>query len=171
VSDGLDAVDAAERADVVSDLVTCCGARAWAEQMADARPFGDLETMLTQADRIWWSLAADDWLQAFACHPRIGDKRPKPKQTERESSWSAQEQAGTQAAAPTTLEALNAVNRDYEARFGHVYLVCATGKSAEQMLSLARDRLGNEPAAELRVAAEQQRQITHIRLQKLLESR
>ena len=155
--------------DSTRQLHTCCGARAWADGMAHARPFGTAEAMLSAADRIWAELAEADWLEAFACHPRIG-AGSSDTQTARERSWSEQEQAGTNAAQADVMEALAAVNRDYDARFGYVFLVCATGKTAEEMLQLAQQRLLNDDAAELAVAAEEHRQITRLRIRKLLES-
>ncbi len=142
-------------------LLACCGSRAWAGRMAESQPFKDLSGMRATADRIWWSLGREDWLEAFAAHPRIGEKGGR---------WSEQEQAGASGADAATVTALIEANRDYEARFGHIFIVCATGKSAEEMLELLRARLGNDPETELRTAAEEQRKITNLRLEKLLSS-
>ncbi|MEA2599366.1 MAG: allantoicase [Acidobacteriota bacterium] len=140
-------------------LLPCCGSRAWANRMAESRPFQSLADLQEKSDQIWWSLGGEDWREAFAAHPRIGEKG---------SRWSEQEQAGARGADAETLAELIAANRDYESRFDHIFIVCATGKSAAEMLDLLRTRLGNDPETELRIAAEEQRKITHLRLEKLL---
>lgn len=131
----------------------------WAKAMADARPFGSWEEMMATSDRIWSSLEPADWLEAFAAHPRIGDRKP---------GWSSQEQAGTRGAADETMRELAEINRAYEEKFGFVYLVCATGKRADEMLTIARERIGNDRETELKNAAGEQRKITAIRLEKLV---
>lgn len=151
------------------ELLTCCGSRAWAKLLAIRRPFPDEEALLAAADEVWWSLSPDDWLEAFRAHPRIGERQAEAGQTEREQAWSAREQAGVAAAAEETRAALARGNREYEERFGHIYIVCAAGRSAAELLDTLRSRLTNEPAAELRVAAEEQRKITRLRLSKLLD--
>jgi OHCU decarboxylase len=140
-------------------LLACCGSRAWARRMAESRPFEDLAGVRKESDAIWRSLGGDDWREAFAAHPRIGEKG---------SRWSEAEQAGARDATAETLAELIAANREYEARFGHIFIVCATGKSAAEMLSLLRHRLDNDREIELRIAAEEQRKITNLRLEKLL---
>jgi OHCU decarboxylase len=126
---------------------------------------GDL---LRVADEIWWTLDAADWLEAFTHHPRIGEAQSAAPQSERASSWSASEQAGVATAAASVRSEVAAVNAAYEARFGFIYIVCASGRSAADLLEIARARLRNEPEVELRVAAEEQRQITSLRLRKLI---
>lgn len=155
--------DQAER-----EMLTCCGARAWARRMAEARPFADEAALFETADAVWWGLTEADWLEAFRSHPKIGEKKAEAGQTGRERAWSAGEQSGMDAAADATRTALADGNRAYEARFGHIYIVCATGRTADEMLSILRARLDNDAATELRVAAEEQRKITRIRLEKLL---
>jgi hydroxyisourate hydrolase len=155
--------------EAIAELKKCCGSTAWAEKMVAARPFRALDSMFGIADSIWWSLSREDWLEAFAAHPRIGSKRDVEKKSGDEKAWSSGEQASVSSAEQITLDALAAANLDYEDRFGHIYIVCATGKTAGEMLSLARSRLANDKETELRVAAEEQRKITHIRLKKLLE--
>ncbi|MBI2396084.1 MAG: 2-oxo-4-hydroxy-4-carboxy-5-ureidoimidazoline decarboxylase [Deltaproteobacteria bacterium] len=152
-----------------SELRKCCGSRRWVEQLVDARPFGGEDALFGAADAIWAALGREDWLEAFAAHPRIGNKRDVDAKSGTERAWSEGEQAGAARAADATAEALQRANADYEALFGHIYIVCATGKSAEEMLALARARLANDPETELRVAAEEQRRITRIRLRKLLD--
>ncbi len=161
----LDELPTAQAAEL---LRSCCGSARWVEAMAARRPFHTLDAVLDEADDAWWSLEPADWLEAVAHHPRIGERRAAAAQDARGAAWSAGEQAGMTDAASAVQEALAAVNRAYEARFGHIYIVCATGRSAEEMLAIAQARLTNDPDDELRVAAEEQRKITRLRLQKLL---
>jgi 2-oxo-4-hydroxy-4-carboxy-5-ureidoimidazoline decarboxylase len=138
--------------------------------MMAARPFGDRERLFAAADAAWSALGSEDWREAFAHHPKIGDEGalrarfPDPRQ------WAEGEQAGARQASEEILEALARENQAYEARFGHIFIVCATGKTAAEMLDLLRGRLHNEPHTELRVAAGEQAKITRLRLQKLLAS-
>ena len=150
------------------ELARCCGSKAWAEAMTKSRPFADERALTTIADELWWQLSPSDWLEAFAAHPRIGNKSDVRRQEGAAKTWAEGEQAGADAANDATRAALAAANADYERKFGHIYIVCATGKSAEEMLALCRARLGNTGADELRVAAEEQRKITRLRLDKLL---
>lgn len=136
----------------------CCGSTEWARRMEEARPFRDFAALQDTADETWRSLSESDWREAFQRHPRIG---------ERVSGQAAEEQAGTRNASSAILEGLARANREYEGKFGHVFLVCATGKSAEEMLALCRERLHNDAETEMRVASEEQRKITRLRLQKV----
>ena len=148
-------------------LETCCGASAWVQGMVVRRPFGTLYVMLQTADEVWWSLGPDDWREAFDHHPRIGEEAAAVPQGERARAWSSDEQRGTSAASADVRQALAEGNREYERRFGHIYLVCATGRSAEDLLVTLRTRLTNDPATELRVAAGEQSKITRLRLEKM----
>jgi allantoicase len=141
-------------------LRNCCGSSEWVRRMMAARPFPAWSDLIREAEAIWNALNPDDWREAFAAHPRIGDKSG--------SGWARQEQSGTSSASSKSLEALAAANREYEARFGHIYIVCATGKSAGEMLAIARQRLANSPDDEMRVAAGEQMKITKLRLMKLV---
>jgi allantoicase len=147
-------------------LLSCCGAARWAREMAGARPFRTTGDLFETADAIWRSLAEPDWLEAFRAHPKIGER--KVAQPSRSGRWSDAEQAGTREAGEDVLTSLAEINRAYEERFGYIFIVCATGRSAGEMLDLARARLENDPETELRVAAEEQRRITRLRLEKLL---
>jgi len=149
-------------------LLDCCGARGWARQMLAMRPFPGLENILDTADKVWTGLQREDWLEAFKHHPAIGEKQAKAKQSVAARRWSAGEQSAAQKAPPEELEALAAANREYQAKFGHVFLICATGKSSGEILKNLHERMSNDPEAELRVAAEEQRKITRLRLEKLL---
>ncbi len=150
------------------ELLTCCGSRVWARRMAAARPFADERSLLEKAATVWWGLTEADWLEAFRSHPRIGERKAEAGQTSREQAWSAGEQSGMESAAEATQRALAEGNRAYDERFGFIYIVCASGKSADEMLGILTRRLANDPATELRAAAEEQRKITRIRLEKLL---
>jgi 2-oxo-4-hydroxy-4-carboxy-5-ureidoimidazoline decarboxylase len=148
-------------------MLACCGAKRWAAEMVALRPIGGVEELSETADRVWGTMQEADWLEAFACHPRIGER--KTVSAGRQSAvWSKQEQSRIEAASENILAQLAEGNQQYEDRFGFTYIVCATGKSAEEMLGILKRRLGATREAELRVAAEQQRQITQIRLGKWL---
>jgi OHCU decarboxylase len=149
-------------------LAACCRSSRWVSSMVARRPFRSLDTVLAAADDVWWSLDGTDWREAFAHHPRIGEQLSAAAADERARGWSSAEQAGVSTARETVRDALVAANREYEHKFGYIFIVCASGKSAEEILSLARERIGNEPDSELRVAAEEQRKITRLRLEKLL---
>jgi OHCU decarboxylase len=142
----------------------CCGSTRWAEAMTEARPFARLDAMQQTADAIWTSLDREDWLEAFAAHPVIGDE---PAGT---SQWSAAEQSGMRSADDDMKSRLSAMNREYRKRFGYIFIVCATGKSAGEMVALLTERLSHDPAGELAIAAEEQRKITALRLAKLLDA-
>ena len=165
---GLDRLNALPADQARRELLTCCGSTAWARRVADARPFPGADALYEAADRAWWELGEADWREAFRSHPRIGENKAEAGQTGRERAWSAGEQAGMGSAADATRHALAEGNRAYEARFGYIYIVCASGKSADEMLALLRSRLANDAETEIRVAAEEQRKITRIRLEKLL---
>lgn len=146
-----------------------CGSKRWAEAMVRARPFEHRGDLLTQARRHWWNLTAADWLEAFAHHPRIGENPERLRERfANTADLSSTEQAGVLGASEHVLAELQELNERYEARFGHVFLICATGLSAAEMLQSLRSRIGNTPERELREAAEQQARITHLRLQGVL---
>lgn len=153
-----------------SKFLDCCGSHRWARKMTEARPFADVSALIEQAEQIWWNLGTKDWLEAFAAHPKIGERKAAPLQQAQSAEWSKGEQSGTQTATESVLNELTDANRLYEKKFGFIFIVCATGKSAEEMLEICRARLKNETEAEIRIAAEEQRKITKIRLKKLLES-
>ena len=148
-------------------MLACCGAKRWAAAMAARRPIADAIEMSTAADREWGRMGEGDWLEAFACHPRIGERKAGQAPA-KSAAWSRQEQASTDSAGERLLAEIASGNERYEQQFGFTYIVCATGKSAEEMLAILKGRLKNGRAAELREAAEQQRQILQIRLGKWL---
>jgi len=151
-----------------AEFLKCCGSRSWARALTDARPFTDADALFREADRVWWSLGDEDWLEAFRAHPKIGEQKAAAVQSEQARSWSAQEQSGIQDAATETKAALAARNQEYEQRFGFIFIVCATGKTSAEMLAILNQRMCNDAGAELRIAAEEQRKITRLRLEKLL---
>jgi len=136
--------------------------------MSEARPFIDVVALFDKADSRWWSLGEEDWLEAFRAHPKIGEQKAAVAQSEQARSWSAGEQSRVQDAAAEIKAALAAGNQEYEERFGFIFIVCATGKSSEEMLRTLNQRLQNDRGTELRAAAEEQRKITRLRLEKLL---
>ena len=152
-------------AEAEAAFLACCGSRAWARWMESRRPYADAADLLETADRVWESLAPADWREAFAAHPRIGETRKDGE--ERFRRWSAAEQSGATGADAAVRAELAEANRLYDQRFGHIFIVCASGKTAEEMLALLRQRLGNDADTELRIAAEEQRKITRLRLEKL----
>lgn len=164
----LDAINVMPDAALVEALTRCCGSRRWVEGMITARPYHSRTHLLGEAARVWWRLGDGDWLEAFEHHPAIGaDVAALRAKFAATADWSASEQSGVAGADDDTLEALAAANRVYHKRFGHIFIVCATGKSAVEMLDLLRARLDNPPAAELRIAAGEQARITALRLAKL----
>ena len=165
---GLARLNALPRPAAEAELLTCCGSREWAWRTAALRPFSTEAELLDAADEVWWELDREGWLEAFRSHPRIGERKAEAGQTEREQRWSRGEQSGMDAAEDETRRALAELNRRYEERFGYIYLVSAAGKTADELLSILRERLGNDPETELRVAAGEQAKITRLRLRKLL---
>jgi len=136
--------------------------------MVQGRPFDNLEQLTKIATDIWWDCNRDDWLEAFRSHPKIGGQKSDADVSDQSRAWSAQEQAGVQQASTKTLTELAHLNREYEAKFGFIFIVCASGKSPEEMLALLKLRIGNNADAELRIAAEEQAKITELRLRKLI---
>ncbi len=152
-----------------AELLKCCGSTRWATALEQDRPYASLEQLLTRANELWWALAPSDWLEAFRSHPKIGERKAASPVAAQSQQWSAQEQRGVQTASEVASEKLARLNRAYEEIFGFIFIVCATGKSTDEILALLEERMGNEPAAELRIAAAEQAKITELRLRKLLE--
>jgi 2-oxo-4-hydroxy-4-carboxy-5-ureidoimidazoline decarboxylase len=149
----------AERA--VAELLAVCHSRGWAQRVAYGRPYPDAALQRT-ADEVWTALGPQGWREALVAHPRIGE------QGGGSAPWSRREQAGVGGAAPEVRAALARGNAAYEDRFGHVFLIAAAGRSADDILADLRARLGNDPDTELRVAADEHRRITRLRLARLL---
>ena len=136
--------------------------------MTEARPFASNDALIAKAGDIWWALNTEDWLEAFRAHPKIGEKKAATAQAEQAQSWSAQEQSGVASATSQTKDDIARLNCEYEDRFGFIFIVCASGKSSEEMLAILNSRISNDRDTELRIAAEEQRKITRLRLEKLL---
>lgn len=138
--------------------------------MVAARPFVSFAQLSKDAERIWWEVEPADWLQAFKSHPKIGEQKAAEQVSAEACSWSAQEQASISSAAQATMQSLAELNKQYLEKFDYIYIICATGKSSEEMLDTLRQRMHNSPEFELRTASGEQAKITQLRLQKLIES-
>ena len=150
-------------------FLRCCGSTHWAKRMADSIPFSSDSDLHKTAIQIWKSLDKDDYLEAFKAHPQIGASVAElRKKFQTTSNWSSGEQSGMQSASEDTIQALKVANAQYLERFGYIFIVCATGKSADEMLAIIQERLPNAPEVELPIAAFEQQKITTIRLEKLL---
>jgi 2-oxo-4-hydroxy-4-carboxy-5-ureidoimidazoline decarboxylase len=163
---GVEWLNALSPGDATRELHTCCASTAWARGVAAARPFPDQDELTRMADSVFATLGWPDIEEALRAHPRIGDR---PRGLDRESSWSRSEQSGVIDADRDVTHALHEDGVAYEKRFGHVFLINATGLSAEEMLAALRDRLGNDEAAERENVRTELLKITHVRLAKLLE--
>src|SRR5258705_2430443 len=153
----------------VEELLKCCGSTRWASELEEKLPFGSVEGVYSSADELWWNLSPNDWLEAFKAHPKIGEKKASSQVSSTSQQWSRHEQSSINYAAQSTLERLAILNSEYEARFGFIFIVCATGKSSEEMLAILTARINNEPSAELPIAAAEQAKITQLRIAKLLD--
>ena len=166
-------------------LTKCCGASIWVEKMLRVFPVADITALLAEAEKAWYACEKEDWLEAFCHHPRIGDLSSLEKKygagasaagTDTSASgidaaqWAASEQSSVNDAAQDVLVALAEGNRSYEEKFGYIFIVCATGMSAMEMLVLLKARLLNDPSGELFIAMMEQNKITRIRLEKLVSS-
>ena len=164
----LDHWNALGAAEAASEVLPCCGSTAWATGLAARRPLGTLPELLAASDSAWWLLAEGDWKEAFDSHPRIGETHSQSSATDTSLRWSASEQDTAMLSDDEAKRRLAEGNMAYEERFGRIFIVCATGKSSRDILAILERRMRNTPEAELREAAEQQREITHIRLRKWL---
>jgi allantoicase len=167
---GVERINSLPSEAVRKTLLDCCGSITWADQMISQRPFAEDSDLFESAERIWAQLDPKEWLRAIRHHPPIGSKRGNSKQSGTARDWSAGEQSVAQTSSAETLAVLNAANQAYRATFGYVFLMCATGKSADEILQSLRQRLANDPETELRVAADEMRKIMRLRLEKLLNS-
>jgi 2-oxo-4-hydroxy-4-carboxy-5-ureidoimidazoline decarboxylase len=157
-------LDAAPPAAARDLLHRACGSTVWVDRLLARRPFGSHEALLAAARHEWFALAESDWLEAFSHHPQIGDRAALAARFPSTHDLSATEQSGVSRANADVIGQLAEANQAYLDRFGFIFIVCATGKSAEEMLQLLRDRLDNDRASELRIAAEEQARITALRL-------
>ena len=163
----LNELNAASEAEASELFRSCCGASSWIDAMVKRRPYESVDQLLATADSIWESSGKAAWHEAFSHHPRIGESASAAERTGRAQAWSQGEQAGARMASSGVHDQMALVNRAYEAKFGHIYIASAAGKSAEDLLSLARVRLSNDPETELKAAAEEQGKITRLRLNQL----
>ena len=160
--------------EVTEELLKCCGSKQWASQLAAEGPFTSAAELLTKAAEVWWSLEPHDWLEAFRSHPKIGENKRRVSNESKKGDddtsdrWPEQEQAGVRHAKQETMDSLVELNNQYETKFGYIFIVCATGKSSEEMLAILQDRLENDASIELHIAAAEQAKITELRLNKLL---
>jgi len=160
--------------EATEELLKCCGSMHWAIQLAAERPFTSAAELLTKATEVWWSLEPHDWLEAFRSHPKIGENKRKVSNDRQKSGdntsdrWPEQEQAGVRHAKQETMDSLVELNSQYETKFGYIFIVCATGKSSDEMLAILQDRLENDASIELHIAAAEQAKITELRLKKLI---
>jgi allantoicase len=161
----LNALDAAEAKAVFASFN---GSTQWQEAMLARRPFASVRALYAGADEAWWSRSEADWLEAFAAHPRIGQQKKAETQNEKSASWSKGEQKGVAGADAEVLDRLGALNEQYFEKFGFIYIVCATGKSARELLALLEERLGRSKAQEIEAAAREQAKITRLRIAKWL---
>ena len=149
-------LDLASPDEARSLLTACCGSARWVDAMVARRPFGNMTALTESAASIWRGLSEADWLEAFSHHPKIGDRGAE--------GIARREQSGVGSASEKVIADLADGNREYHARFGYIFIICATSKSADSMLDALRTRLGNDPATEINVAAEEQLKITQLRL-------
>jgi OHCU decarboxylase len=160
----LDRFNRLSNEEAASELLAVCRSRRWAERVAGGRPYADPAALQRAADQAWLGLGPEDWREAFAAHPRIGSRGGASP------DWSRREQAGVGGAGQDVRERLARGNAEYEDRFGHVFLISAAGRDADEILAALEERLGNDPATELRVAADEHRRITRLRLERLMEA-
>jgi 2-oxo-4-hydroxy-4-carboxy-5-ureidoimidazoline decarboxylase len=152
------------------EALPCCGSQAWALALASKRPFADTNSVAEASAAVWFALPQEAWQEAFDSHPRIGQKHAQSAATDESLRWSTQEQHTALSTDETAKLALEEANRRYEQKFGRIFIVCATGKTSAAILAILEARLQNNNTTELREAAEQQNQITQLRLQRWLES-
>jgi 2-oxo-4-hydroxy-4-carboxy-5-ureidoimidazoline decarboxylase len=152
--------------EALAAFLRCCGSTRWAEAMTASLPFATIEELFAASDAIEKTLTRADWLEAFAAHPRIGDVETLRKKFATTAAWCEGEQAGVSGANEDVLTKLSEGNKHYEERFGYIFIVCATGKTAPEMLAILESRLPNDPETELKIAAGEQAKITRLRLEK-----
>ena len=164
----LEKINNAARKDAVTLFSKCCGSESWINKMISSRPFNTREELFEKSAEIWYSLEPADWKEAFEHHPKIGDLNSLKEKYSITKSIAANEQSGIDNADDSILRELSALNEEYEKRFGYIFIVCATGKSADEMLSVLKLRIRKSPETEIKSAMEEQNKITKIRLEKIL---
>jgi 2-oxo-4-hydroxy-4-carboxy-5-ureidoimidazoline decarboxylase len=154
---------------LIEELMKCCGSSLWVNRMLQFVPADDMIELLEDAEEQWWQCSAEDWKEAFSHHPKIGDVESLTNKFASTAQWASGEQSAVNVASKEIIEALAEANRLYEEKFGYIFIVCATGKSAEEMLMLLQSRLKNNPEEEIQIAADEQNKITKLRIEKLLD--
>jgi len=154
---------------LIEELTKCCGSSAWVNKMLPFFPADDLVELLEDAEEQWYLCTEQDWKEAFSHHPKIGDLESLKKKFASTSQWESEEQGGINTASSQTIEVLSKCNQEYEKKFGYIFIICATGKSADEMLAILQMRLQNNLEVEIEIAADEQNKITKLRLEKLLE--
>jgi len=151
------------------ELERCCGSKAWIDKMLPFFPADDMVELLEDAEEQWYKCSESDWKEAFAHHPKIGDIDSLKKKFASTADWASGEQGGMSKASDEIIKSIAEGNKEYEKKFGYIFITCASGKSAEEMLSELNVRLNNNPEVEIEVAADEQNKITKLRLEKLLD--
>ena len=164
----LEQLNTLDKIQLAAELIKCCGSLSWVKQMCDRFPVNTKEDLFENAEKIWMNCSKEDQLEAFTHHPKIGDIDSLKKKFASTAKWAAGEQSGASTANEEILLALSKGNKLYEDKFGFIFIVCATGKSAEEMLGMLQSRLANNPEEEIQIAADEQNKITKLRIEKLL---
>ena len=149
------------------DLLKCSGSRVWTEDLQGQRPFSSAEELERKSSAAWKKLTHKDWLEAFAHHPKIGDLESLRKKFATTANWASNEQSAMSSASEQIIKKLAVGNEQYQDKFGYIFIVCATGKTAPEMLCLLEERLANTPEVEFEIACREQQKITQLRLEKL----
>jgi len=165
----IDELNQLSAAEAEVNFLRCCGSKAWAEKMSGLRPYAHLANVHDAAITVWNSLPRVDWMEAFTAHPRIGDVSSLRKKFANTKAWASGEQSGMDAAAEEIILGLAEGNRRYEEKFGFIFIVCATGKTAEEMYKLLMARYPNDEQTEIQLAGAEQLKITHLRIDKWLQ--
>jgi len=156
--------------EAVIELTKCCGAHHWVDRMVSSRPFEDQDALFDAAEEFWFDGGESDWLEAFTHHPKIGDVESLSEKYANTKAWAGTEQKSVDTAPLAVVEKLAELNALYEHTFGFIFIVCATGKTAEEMLEILESRIGNEYQEELKIAMVEQYKITTLRMKKLIVS-
>lgn len=164
----LDIINNATPEEAFEIFSKCCGSVNWVNKLISSRPFDSEQEVLDKAEELWYALNDTDWKEAFEHHPKIGDLNSLKEKYSGTRSMAGNEQSGMDKAAESVLSEMSELNREYENKFGYIFIVCATGKSAVEMLTLLKERIQNSPGDEIRIAMEEQNKITKIRIEKIL---
>jgi 2-oxo-4-hydroxy-4-carboxy-5-ureidoimidazoline decarboxylase len=154
--------------EAASYISRCCGAKRWVEEMVSLRPFDSVMDLMSQAECVWQQLDKSDWLEAFSQHAKIGDVNSLKAKYGKTKDWAKGEQGKVDLSATDTINELAKLNQEYDNRFGYMFIVCATGKTAPEMLEILKSRINNDPDKEILIASKEQNKITILRLEKLL---